>query len=129
VSERLSSALERLHSKEAAAPESRQIFLRDGERCWIVGLDRIHALESEGNYTRVYFEGNRPFIYSSLNALEARLDPTLFFRASRSHMVNLRKIVSMERRRDGRLVAVLNEGLRVNISRRRSRMLRRLLTL
>lgn len=135
--DRLATALERLRNsivhRRASSPDSRQLFLRERERCWIVALDRIDVLESEGNYTRIYFEDHRPLIYSSLNALESRLDPTLFFRASRSHIVNLRKIASVTPRPDGSLIATLNAtvngGLTINISRRRSRILRTLLTL
>ena len=52
--------------------------------------------EVEGNYARAYFGSNRPLIRASLNALEAKLDPALFFRASRQHIVNLRFIESVE---------------------------------
>jgi two-component system LytT family response regulator len=127
--ERLSAALDRvrkvlLENERHVRPE-RQILLRDGQRTWRVAIDQILLLQSEGNYTRIYFEGNCPLIYSSLNALGARLDPAMFFRVSRSHIVNLRKIVSLEPHPEGGLAAVVGDGLRVQISRRRSRTLRR----
>ncbi|MBZ5552130.1 MAG: LytTR family DNA-binding domain-containing protein [Acidobacteriia bacterium] len=131
--ERLASALDKVRkvvARQQASPrETKRVFLRDGERCWILAVDQIRLLESEGNYTRVYFEGNRPLIYRSLNALHARLDPALFFRASRSHIVNLRKIVSVQPQQEGGLDAILAEGPRVGISRRQSRKLRELLSL
>ena len=55
-----------------------QVFLRDGERCWIVKARDIDLLESEGNYTRVFFNKEHPLISGSLAAFEARLDPALF---------------------------------------------------
>ena len=70
--------------------------MRDGDRCWIVALTDVALFESDGNYARVYFGSNRPLIRSSLNALEARLDASVFFRASRSHIVNLRFVESVE---------------------------------
>jgi two-component system LytT family response regulator len=133
VQERLRCAMDRLREsialRKASRHESKQIFLREAERCWLVEMNRIYALESEGNYTRVYFDGNRPLIYSSLNAFEARLDPAVFFRVSRTHILNLRKIVSLDRQPNGALIAALNKDLIVSISRRRSRRLRRLLAL
>jgi two-component system LytT family response regulator len=106
-----------------------QVFLRDGERCWIVATERIQLLESEGNYTRVFFGENRPLIYKSLNALEERLDPAFFFRANRSHIINLREIKSLHPIEDGGFSAALNNGLRIEISRRSARRLKELLSL
>jgi two-component system, LytTR family, response regulator len=133
VAERLAAALDRLRraakTKEAGTDRDSRVFLRDGERCWIVALEEIRMLESEGNYTRVYFGENRPLIYKSLNALEARLNPAIFFRASRSHIVNLRNIQSLGPQPDGGLVATLTGGLKIGISRRQSRKLRELMSL
>jgi two-component system, LytTR family, response regulator len=132
VAERLASALDKLRrTAKTTTPQDREqrVFLREGERCWIVALDEIRMLESEGNYTRVYFGENRPLIYKSLNALESRLDPATFFRASRSHIVNLRDIQSLAPQPDGGLVATLTGGLKIGISRRQSRKLRELMSL
>ena len=62
-------------------------------------------------------------------ALEARLDPATFFRASRSHIVNLRDIQSLQPQAEGGLVASLTGGIKVGISRRQSRKLRELMSL
>jgi two-component system, LytTR family, response regulator len=133
AADRLDAALDKVRkivSPRGAVPERKQrVFLREGERCWIVSLEEIRVLESEGNYTRVYFAGNRPLIYKSLNALEARLDPEMFFRASRSHIVNLRDIQSLAPQPDGGLVATLTGGIKVGISRRQSRKLKELMSL
>jgi two-component system LytT family response regulator len=133
VPERLEAALDKLRraakSKGPEVDREQRVFLRDGERCWIVALDEIRMLESEGNYTRVYFGENRPLIYKSLNALEARLNPAAFFRASRSHIVNLRDIQSLAPQPDGGLVATLKGGIKIGISRRQSRKLREIMSL
>lgn len=133
VGERLAAALDRLRraakAREAGTDRDQRVFLRDGERCWIVALEEIRMLESEGNYTRVYFGENRPLIYKSLNALEARLNPAIFFRASRSHIVNLRNIQALAPQPDGGLVATLTGGLKIGISRRQSRKLREVMSL
>ena len=103
--ERLASVLDKARAALTVARDVRperlrssteRVFLRDGERCWIVQWAEIVLFEVEGNYTRAYFSGNRPLIRASLNALEGRLDPGLFFRASRQHIVNLRFIESVE---------------------------------
>jgi two-component system LytT family response regulator len=133
AAERLDAALDKLRKvaspKNADSGRERRVFVRDGERCWIIALEEIRLLESEGNYTRVYFGGNRPLVYKSLNALETRLDPAVFFRASRSHIVNLRDIESIEPQAEGGLVALLTGGIKIGISRRQSRKLREVMSL
>jgi two-component system LytT family response regulator len=131
--ERLDAALDKVRKiigpKDTGPGRKQRVFVREGERCWIVAIEEIRVLESEGNYTRVYFAGNRPLIYKSLNALEATLDPTIFFRASRSHIVNLRDIQSLEPQPEGGLVATLTGGLKIGISRRQARKLREVMSL
>jgi two-component system LytT family response regulator len=136
---RLAEALGRAQKGLAAIPKERsntedtsavrQIFVRDGDRCWIVRLADISLLESEGNYTRLYFGGNAPLIFRSLTALERRLSPATFFRANRSQIVNLSWIDAAENDIDGRLSIKLRNGKQVEISRRQSRSLKKLLSL
>jgi len=136
---RLAAALGRAQKALAAILKERsniedasafhQIFVRDGERCWIVRLTDISLLESEGNYTRLHFGGNAPLIFRSLTAIEQRLGPTTFFRANRSQIVNLNWIEAAENDIDGRLSIKLRNGKQVEISRRQSRSLKELLSL
>ena len=110
-------------------PALERVFLRDGDRCWIVRIADIALFEVDGNYARAYFDGNRPLIRSSLNELEARLDPAVFFRASRQHLMNLRFVESVERAPDDTYVVHLRNGNVVPVSRRQSRHLRENLSL
>ena len=139
--ERLEAALAKVRKALAAevreaAPASparsgtlQQIFVRDGDRCWIVRLADIRLMESEGNYTRLHFGTDRPLILRSLTAIEERLDPGVFFRANRAQIVNLRWIESVESEIEGRLIVRLAKGPQVEISRRQSKRLRQLLSL
>jgi two-component system LytT family response regulator len=98
----------------------RQVFVKEGENCWFVRIDRIRLLESEGNYTRLYFDTHKPLIPRSLNYLEGRLDPKLFFRASRRHIINLRWVDSLEQDLDGNLIVRITGAPEVKMSRRQS---------
>ena len=122
--ERLSAALQRVREKRAQVNEplsaDQRIFLREGERCWFVPMKDVVLLESEGNYTRVFFGPDRCLIPRSLNALEEKLDGSLFFRASRRHIVNLRAITAVDPSVGGGLEVQLKGGLKVEMSRRRS---------
>jgi two-component system LytT family response regulator len=133
AADRVDAALEKVRKlvqpRESGPGRKQRVFLRDGERCWIVAIEEIRVLESEGNYTRVYFGDNHPLVYKSLNALEAALDPAIFFRASRSHIINLRDIQAIEPQAEGGLVATLAGGLKIGISRRQARKLREVMSL
>lgn len=126
---RLASAVDKVLERTSRAGAQReqqtlgdnhQVFVKDGERCWFVKLDRIRLLESDGNYTRLYFDAHSPLIPRSLNYLEERLDPKLFFRASRRHIINLRWVEKLEPGFDGRLIVKITGVPEVLMSRRQS---------
>lgn len=100
--------------------EQDQVFVKDGEKCWFVKLSEIRLFESVGNYARVFFGGNKPLILKSLNALEERLDPRVFFRANRKHIVNMRMIEKVEPYFNGGLLLELKGGDKIEVSRRQT---------
>lgn len=124
--ERLAEAL--LRAAEAARSISAEkkpgvaerLFIRDGERCWFVEAGEIELLESEGNYTRVWFGKERPLVLSSLNAVEERLGAMGFYRVSRKHIVALKAIQGVEPSVAGGLLVRLQNGREVEMSRRRA---------
>jgi two-component system, LytTR family, response regulator len=124
---RLAAALARVRPR-CGEPRLEQVFVRDGDRCWLVRVADIYLLESEGNYTRVHFGKEKPLIRRSLNALEQRLDGAMFFRADRRRIVNLKWIERIEVAVSGGLVATLRGGTAVEMSRRQSVKLREVLS-
>lgn len=137
---RLSGALERLGEHEEgespAATERPEIlkstdkvFVREGDNCWFVEVNRIRLLESEGNYTRVHFDDAQPQLFRSLNAMEARLDPKEFFRANRRQMINLQWIEKIEPWFSGGLLVMLKGGAKVELSRRQAQSFRERMSL
>lgn len=99
---------------------SDQVFVKDGEKCWFVKLEKIRLFESDGNYIKVYFDGFRPMIHKSLNALDEKLDDKSFFRASRKHIINLGWVESIEPWFNGGLMVQLKDGEKVEVSRRQA---------
>ncbi|MBL7963970.1 MAG: response regulator transcription factor [Flavobacteriales bacterium] len=113
-----------------------QIFLRDGEKCWFVTLKDVRLFQSEGNYVRVLFQDQKPLVLRSLNNLEKKLDPLVFFRASRKHIVNLRHVDKIEPWFSGGLLVKLKPapgqsgpGDQVEVSRRQAARFKDLLSL
>lgn len=134
--ERLAAAVNKLAQlpKEQDATRenltaSDRIFIKDGERCWFVALREVRLLESEGNYVRVRFGENKPLVLRSLNNLEKRLDPHVFFRANRKQMVNLAFVQKIEPWFSGGLNCTLSSGEVVEVSRRQALRFKELMSL
>jgi two-component system LytT family response regulator len=125
---RLAAAIRKLRPPRVRSHLER-VFIKDGERCWLILVADIYLLESEGNYTRLYFGKERPLILRSLAALKERLDPAIFFRAGRRHVVNLKWVDRVEHELSGNLIVVLRDGTRVEMSRRQSARFREALSL
>ncbi|TGE25289.1 response regulator transcription factor [Hymenobacter aquaticus] len=106
-----------------------QVFVKDGERCWFVRLSDIKLFEINGSYTQIYFEQHRPLIPRTLQHLEARLDPKVFFRANRQQIINLKWIENIEPWFSNTLKIKLREGPEVEVSRKQSVLFRELLSL
>jgi two-component system LytT family response regulator len=110
------------------SPEQ-QVFVKDGEKCWLVKIEDIRLFEVCGNYSRVYFEQHKPLILRSLNQLEERLDPEHFFRANRQEIINLKKISKIEPWFNGRLKVWMDDQQEVEVSRRQAVRFKELLSL
>ena len=108
--------------------ERHRVFVSEGERCWLVELGDIRLFEAEGNYTRVYFGEEKPLIPRPLNHLEARLDARRFFRANRRQIVNVRAVRAIRPWFGGRLLAEIEGGREITLSRRRARAFRELMS-
>ena len=106
--------------KGSALSEYSQIFIKDGEKCWLIRIADIALFEIVGNYTRVYFQDEKPLLYKSLNQIEGKLPPQSFFRANRQQIININFIQEVIPWFNGKLKLVMKTGTEVEISRRQS---------
>ncbi|APU10805.1 DNA-binding response regulator [Cellulophaga lytica] len=100
--------------------ESSQIFIKDGDKCWLVKIGDISLFEIVGNYTRVYFKGEKPMLYKSLNQVEEKLPEHNFFRVNRQQIINVNYIANVVPWFNGKLKLTMNSGEEVEVSRRQS---------
>lgn len=129
-SKRFDMALEKVRAKMASKEESAsnakklteasQIFIKDGEACWLVKIGDISLFEIVGNYTRVYFEDKKPMLYKSLNQVEEKLPEGSFFRANRQQIINTNYIDNVVPWFNGKLKLTLKNGQDIEVSRRQS---------
>ena len=123
--ERLAEALKKVNFTKTPSAGGKlgkddQVFVKDGDKCWFVKLEKVRLFESDGNYIKVYFDGFRPMIHKSLNALDERLDDRSFFRASRKHIINLGWVEKIDTWFNGGLLVELKGGEKIEVSRRQA---------
>jgi two-component system LytT family response regulator len=134
---RLAQAVAKLMaSPEELTPEQKpplemnsQIFIKDNEKCFLVALESIRYIESCKNYVRVFFDDKSAFIKKSLNQVEERLPSRFFFRANRQFIVNLRCIAAIEEAIHDGYDITMNNGVKIEVSRRQAADLKELLSL
>ena len=119
VLERFSHDVESSKNDDALSLE-KQIFIKDGEKCWLVKIKDISHFEIVGNYTRVFFENNNPLIYKSLAKIEEKLPNDVFFRANRQQIININHVKKVVSWFNGKLKIEMNSGEEIEISRRQS---------
>lgn len=108
--------------------ENSQVFVKDNDQCWFVTLKEISLFEILDNYTRIYFKGQKPMIPKTLNYMESRLDPQVFFRANRQQIINLKWIDRVEPWFSGSLRIYLKDGTEVDVSRRQTARFKELMS-
>lgn len=75
-----------------------------------IPVSQIQTIEASGNNVRIHAFGKVYTLRETLSYLQAKLDPSVFLRAHRSYLVNLRRISHISSLDDGASVLVLNDG-------------------
>ena len=128
ITERLSTTKTNIPDTQKLT-ENSQIFIKDGEQCWLIKIADIILFEIVGNYTRVYFENNNPLLYKSLNQVEEKLPNSNYFRANRQQIINTNHIKNIIPWFSGKLKLEMINGVDVEISRRQSQSFKERLSL
>ncbi len=125
--ERFAQAIEKIRTKLAAGvstdetlPAIQTLFIKEGEQYHFIQVKDIYLIASTGNYARLYFGNKKVYIKRSLNQLEKQLDPDMFFRTSRTAIINTNFIAAAQPLPDGRLQVSLHTGPALTLSTRQS---------
>ncbi len=115
--------------KEGELSIEKQIFIKEGEKCWLVKIKDIVLFEIVGNYTRVFFDDNKALIYKSLSQIEDKLPTAMFFRANRQQIININHVKKVVSWFNGKLKIEMHSGEEIEISRRQSYVFKEQLSL
>ena len=94
-----------------------KIVVRDRGQTHIIPLADIDYIEAEDDYIRICWQGKTILKTQSLSALEAQLNSAEFIRIHRSYIVKLGAIKSLERINKDSQVVVLQNGVKLPVSR------------
>jgi two-component system LytT family response regulator len=92
---------------------------RRGDCFTVISQAEVVYFSSEGGLTKLHTSSQTFVMEPTLNDFEMRLDSTVFFRISRTAIVNLEFVGAVELSAGGYGEAVLKTGTRLDVSRRR----------
>jgi two-component system LytT family response regulator len=111
--------VKRLESRSSSTREE-TIVVTTTRGATVLHLNEIDWIEAAGNYSQLWVGTRSYFLRESLQFLEQRVQKNGYIRAHRRALVRLEGVRELTRTRGGASVAVLESGMRVPISRRRS---------
>ena len=115
---RLSQSTEVSSSRSIARDE--RIVVTTSRGAAVLHLSEIDWIEAAGNYAQLWIGQRNYFLRESLQLLEERVSKHGFARAHRRALIRLSAIKELIRTRSGSLIALLDTGARIPISRRRA---------
>jgi two-component system LytT family response regulator len=108
-------------------PKVMRVLVKTSGRVLFLRADEIDWIEAADYYVKLHVAGKVHMLRESMAALEARLDPELFFRVHRSAIVNLERVRELQPYSRREHVLVLRDGTRLRLTRSRRERLASLL--
>jgi two-component system LytT family response regulator len=94
-----------------------RVLIRDGARVHVVPVADIAYVEAQDDYVRIHAAGRAYLKNQPLSELEGQLDPATFVRVHRSYLVNVAAIRRIEQASKDSHCAVLDDEVRIPVSR------------
>ena len=94
-----------------------RFVIKSGGRVFFLRAADIEWIEAAGNYVKLHVGAETHVFRETMNSLEARLDPGVFFRIHRSHIVNIERVRELQPWFNGEYVVFLTSGARLTLSR------------
>jgi two-component system LytT family response regulator len=120
---RFAATIRRLTKRLSSGPRTtrdERIVVTTSRGAAVLHVSEIDWIEAAGNYAQLWIGQRNYFLRESLQTLEERVSKHGFARAHRRALVRLSVVKELVRTRAGALTAILNSGVRIPISRRRS---------
>jgi two-component system LytT family response regulator len=109
--------IELVHGLKPAAQHLERFVVKTSGRVFFVRSSEIEWIEAAGNYVKLHAGADTHLFRETMNAVEDKLDPDLFFRIHRSHIVNIERVRELQPWFNGEYVVCLKSGARLTLSR------------
>ena len=109
--------LELVQDLRTSPPRPERFVIKSGGRVFFVRASEIDWIEAAGNYVKLHVGAEAHLLRETMNALEAQLDPDVFFRIHRCHIVNIERVKELQPWFNGEYVVCLQDGARLTLSR------------
>ena len=121
-------AKERSAGKPAATTELRaaamppgefanRVVVRDGTNVHIIPTAKLDFVEAQDDYIALATKGAKYLKQQTISSIESALDPKQFLRIHRSYIVNLDRVAKVEPYGKDSKVAILQDGIKLPVSR------------
>lgn len=107
-------------------PALERYLVRDGDGMSPIAVGAIVTITGAQDYSEVATDSGRHLVRLSLSEFEQRLDPNTFLRVHRSAIINFSRLARAELAGGGRMLAHMDNGDLVQVSRSGAALLRAL---
>jgi two-component system, LytTR family, response regulator len=94
-----------------------RLVVKDGTRVTVIPLAKLDYIQAQDDYVLLKTAEKGHLKQQTISSLEPRLDPKKFLRIHRSFIIQLDRLVRLERTRTESWVVVLTDGTRLPVSR------------
>jgi len=109
--------LELVQNLKGPSARLERFVIKSGGRVFFIRAAEIDWIEAAGNYVKLHAATEAHLFRETMNAIEARLDPDIFFRIHRSHIINIERVKELQPWFNGEYVVFLKNGTRLTLSR------------
>ncbi len=103
----------------ARPPEQylQRIVVKDGPAVHVIPVEKLDYAEAQDDYVALKSDKKTYLKQQTISSLEGMLDPAVFIRIHRSHIVNLERVAKIEAYTKDSKIAVLRDGTQLPVSR------------
>jgi two-component system LytT family response regulator len=94
-----------------------RIVVKDGPAVHVIPVEKLDYVEAQDDYVALKSDKKTYLKQQTISSLEGMLDPAVFIRIHRSHIVNLERVSKIEAYTKDSKIAVLRDGTQLPVSR------------
>lgn len=94
-----------------------RLLIKQNGRLVYIKTDEIELVKSDDKYVLIYAAGKQYLVRQTLGAMKNELDPNKFVQVHRSAIINIEKIKELESTPSGDYTIVLENNLKISVSR------------